>query len=107
MEQVLIVDPDPIHARGMKEALKLAGYLVLIQHDRRTAMQVLTRQSIRTIVFVSSSPSWWRNDLRALCESVANTKQAIDVLCLLLWPSIGPAERLFGDQLNVSVFHEQ
>jgi CheY-like chemotaxis protein len=107
MEQVMIVDPDPIHAAGLKEALEAADYLVSVHHDHRTAMQAVIPQGNSTVVFVSSSPSWWRNDLKALCESVANTKHAIDVVCLLRWPSIGPADRLFGDQFNVRVLHER
>lgn len=107
MEQVLIVDPDHNHATGLKEALEAADCRVSVHHDYRTAMQAVIPQEISTVVFVSSSPSWWRNDLKALCESVANTKHAMDVVCLLRWPSIGPADRLFGDELNVRVLHEQ
>jgi hypothetical protein len=107
MEQVLIVDPDPIHATALKEALEAAGYFVPVHCDYRTAVQAGVSQSISAVVFVSSSPSWWRNDLKALCESVANGKHAMDVVCLLRWPSISPTDRLFGDELNVRVLHEE
>jgi DNA-binding response OmpR family regulator len=107
MEKVLIVDPDPIHAIALKEALEAANYFVSVHHDHRTAMHAVVSQGIRAIVLVSSSPSWWRNDLKTFCESVANIKHAMDVVCLLRWPSIGPTDRLFGDELNVRVLHEQ
>jgi DNA-binding response OmpR family regulator len=107
MEQVLIVDPDPVHAIALKESLEAANYFVSVHRDHRTAMQAVGSQGISTVVFVSSSPSWWRNDLKAFCESAANTKQAMDVICLLRWPSIGPTDRLFGDELNVRVLHEE
>jgi DNA-binding NtrC family response regulator len=107
MEQVLIVDPDPIHATELKEALEEAAYLVLVHHDHRNVMHAIIPERISTVVFVSSAHFWWRNDLKALCESIANTEHAIDVVCLLRWRSIGPADRLFGDQLNVKVLHEQ
>jgi DNA-binding NtrC family response regulator len=107
MEQILIVDPDRNHAIGLKEALEAADCCVSVHHDHRTAMKAVIPQGISTVVFVSSSPSWWRNDLKALCESAANIQHTIAVVCLLRWPSIGPADRLFGDQLNVRVFHEQ
>lgn len=107
MEEILIVDPDPIHATALKEALETADYFVSVHRDQRTATQAVASQDICAVVFVSSSPSWWRNDLKAFCESVANTKHMMDLVCLLRWPSIGPAERIFGDQLDVSVLHEQ
>lgn len=107
MEQVLIVDPDPIHAIALKEALEAANYFVSVHCNHRTATDAALSQGISAVVFVSSSPSWWRNDLKDFCESVANTKHAIDVVCLLRWPSIGPTDRLFGDELNVRVLHER
>lgn len=106
MEHVLIVDPDPIHATALKDALEAANYFVSVHRDRRTAMQAVASQGISAVVFVSSSPSWWRDDLKAFCESVANAKHAMDVVCLLRWLSIGPTDRLFGDELNVRVLHE-
>lgn len=106
MEQILIVDPDPIHSTALKEALEAANYFVSVHRDHRTAMHAVVSEGISAVVFVSSSPSWWRNDLKAFCESMANTKHAMHVVCLLRWPSIGPTDRLFGDELNVSVFHE-
>ena len=107
MEQVLIVDPDPIHAIALKEALEAANYFVSVHRNHQTATHAAVSQSISAVVFVSSSPSWWRNDLKAFCASVANTKHAMDIVCLLRWPSIGPTDRLFGDELNVRVLHEQ
>lgn len=107
MEQILIVDPDPVHATALKQALEAANYFVSIHRNHRTAMQAMGCQGIRAAVFVSSSPSWWRMDLKAFCESVANTKHSLDVVCLLRWPSIGPADRLFGDELKVRVIHER
>jgi len=106
MEHVLIVDPDAIHSAGMEDALEAADYLVSVHRDYRTIMQALIPEGISTVVFVSSSPSRWRNDLKALCGSMADAKRAIDVLCLLRWPSVGPGDRLFGEQLNVRVIHE-
>ncbi|HUN84795.1 MAG TPA: hypothetical protein VMU48_10470 [Terracidiphilus sp.] len=106
MEEILIVDPDPVHATALKEALETADYIVSVHRDQRTAMQAVVSQGIRAVVFVSSSPSWWRNDLKAFCESVANAKYEMDVVCLLRWPSIEPTDRLFGDELNVRVLHE-
>ena len=73
MEQILIVDPDHNHAIGLKEALEAPDCCVSVHHDHRTAMKAVIPQGISTVVFVSSSPSWWRNDLKALCESVATT----------------------------------
>lgn len=107
MEWVVIVDPDSIHAMALKDALEAANYFVSAHGDHRTATQTVISRGVSAVVFVSSSPSWWRADVKAFRESMAKAKHAVDVVCLLRWPSTGPTDRLFGDELNVRVLHEQ
>jgi CheY-like chemotaxis protein len=106
MEQVLIIDSDPIHAANLKEALEAAECRVSVHRDQRAAIDALKEQRVNTVVVVPRSPAWWRSDLNLFCNALSGSKRMPDILCLLRWPSKGPDDRLYGDQLSVQVLHE-
>jgi DNA-binding response OmpR family regulator len=106
MEQVLIIDSDPIHAADLKEALEAAEYRVSVHRDHQTAIGVVKAQLVNTVVVVPRSPAWWRSDLKLLCNALSGSERMPTILCLLRWPSKGPDDRLYGDQLSVKVLHE-
>jgi DNA-binding NtrC family response regulator len=107
LEQVLVIDPDPIHAASLKEALERAECRVSIQRDHRTAIDALKVERVDTVVVVARSQAWWKSELRLLWAAISGSERLPEILCLLRWPSGGrPDDRLFGDQLKVRVLHE-
>jgi CheY-like chemotaxis protein len=107
MEQVLIIDSDLIHAADLKEALEATECHVSVHSDQRTAIEALKTQRVNTVVVVPRSQAWWRSDLRLFCNAMFGSGRMPEVLCLLRWPSKGPDDRLYGEQLSVKVLHEE
>lgn len=106
MDQVLIIDSDPIHASNLKEALEAAECRVSVHRDQRTAIEALNTQRVNAVVVVPRSPTWWRSDLKLFCRAMSDSEQMPEIFCLLRWPSKGPDDRLYGDQLSVKVLHD-
>jgi len=106
MDRVLIVDPDPVHAQNLKEALEAAGCKVSVHPGQRNAVESVATQRIDAVVIVPRSRSWWMQDLKHLRDALTDLDNPPEIFCLLRWPSKGPADRLYGDQLNVRVMHE-
>lgn len=107
MDRVLIVDPDPAHAENLQEALVAAGCKASVHPDQRNAIEEITAQSADIVVIVPRSRSWWKQDLKHLRDTLSKLDNQPEMLCLLRWDSEGPADRLYGDQLNVRVLHER
>ena len=107
MNNLVIFDSDPVHAENLKEALVAAGCKVSVHPDQRNALEAVPAQSVDAVVIVPRSRSWWMQDLRRLRDVFTYLDNPPDILCLLRWHPDGPADRLYGDQLNVKVLHER
>jgi hypothetical protein len=107
MDSVVIFDSDPVHAENLKEALVAAGCQVSVHPNQRNAAEAVAVQTVDAVVIVYESRSWWMRDLKRLRDAFTNLDTIPEVVCLLRWPSQGPADRLYGDQLNVRVIHER
>lgn len=107
MDRVVVVDSDSEHALVLKAHLEDAGCLVEICSNVRLAPVITGRQDTHVAVLVHQSPTWWRTDLRSFCDAVARLDRPPAVICLLRWPSQGPSDRLYGDELKVTMFHEE
>jgi CheY-like chemotaxis protein len=107
IESVVVVDPDLVHAENLKEALVAAGCKVSVHPDPRNAVEALAAEEVDALVIVPRSRSWWMQDLKNLRDALTRLDNLPEILCLLRWPSEGPTDRLYGDQLDVRVLHER
>jgi hypothetical protein len=107
MDDVVIVDSDPAHAENLKDALEAAGCKVSLYSYQRNVVDAVAVQYVDAVVIVPRSRSWWMHDLKHLRDALINLDGLPEILCLLRWHSEGPADRLYGDQLNVRVLHER
>jgi DNA-binding NtrC family response regulator len=107
MERVLIIDPEHTRAENLKEALMDLGFKVSIHADQRNAVVALAAHNADAVVIVPGSRCAWMKDLKHLREALTILDDLPEILCLLHWPSEGPADRLYGEQLDVKVLHER
>lgn len=106
MDRVTVVDSDFAHALILKSHLEGVGCFVEICSNARFASAMVTKQGAQVVVLVHQSPVWWKGDVRKLCDAMARLDESPVVLCLLRWSPQGPGDRLYGDELKVTVFHE-
>ena len=105
--RVLLLDSDPEHASDLEYALICAGLQVSVFRDREMVVEALRRGFADFAVVVLRSPSWWRHELKLLCDAIRQIEQPPEIVCVLRWPANGPGDRLFGDELQVGVVHER
>jgi hypothetical protein len=107
MDQVLIIDSDPIHAAELEDALLAVNFRVFVSiEELPTAIEANLAVGINLVVFVPHFAAGWRNDLELICRATRSLVRQPAILCVLRWPSNGPSDRIFGDLLNVRVLHE-
>jgi len=103
---IAILDDDFAHAQKLYEALESSTCRISIFSERVDVVNVAKAESINLIIFVSHSRSHWRGELKSLCAAIAHVHPRPSVLSVLRWPLGGPDDRIYGDELNVSVIHE-
>lgn len=107
MGRVMIVDADAAHVAAMEEALLAINCKVAVCAELSAAVETLRTEPIDVVVMVHSSRAQWKKDVDSLCRAVRELEEQPHVLCVLRGPYRGPSDRLYGDQLNVQVLHEE
>ena len=107
IDQVLIVDSDPIHAAELEDALKMVNCKVLVCPEQEVALNTLQAEHVDLVVMVPASPAQWRKDAKSLCDAVRKFEKRPQIVCVLRCPYKGPSERLYGDRLNIKVLYER
>ena len=105
-ERVVVLDSDPSHAVSLSDALSRRFHVTSFRTKEMFA-EALKKNRADFAVIVFRSPSWWRNELQSFCDAVRRMDEPPEIICILRWPPEGPGDRLFGDELNLVVFHER
>lgn len=103
---VLLFDPSRKHAASIVEAVQAIGISATAFQSREDFLQALDKQKIDLAVIALDSKSWWRDELRLLCNSIRYVQEKPDIICFLRWPPTNPLDKLYGDTLGVEVLHE-
>jgi hypothetical protein len=106
-DHILILDVDASHAAALAEALTLVGFKASVVRARQALIAAIIRGGVDLVIIVPRSPSWWRSDLKSYCEAIRDVLDHPEIMCVLPWPAKGPGDRIFGDELNVAVLHEE
>jgi hypothetical protein len=106
-DHILIMDADANHAEALAEALTLVGFQVFVIRAGEAVIAAIKRGGFGLVIIVPHSPTWWRSDLKTLCEAIRDAGERPEIMCVLPWPAKGPGDRIFGDELNVVVLHEE
>lgn len=107
IDQVLIVDSDPVHAADLEDALHMVNCRVLVCSERASALNTLQAEHVDLVVMVPASPTQWRKDAKFLCDAVRESEKQPQIVCVLRGPYKGPSDRLYGDRLNIKVLYER
>ena len=107
MEQVLIIDPDPIHATDLEDALHPVNCGVLVCSEQEAALNTIRAEHVDLVIMVPPSPALWRKDVDSLCDAMRQLEKRPQIVCVLRGPYKGPAERLYGDRLDIKVLYER
>lgn len=107
INQVLIVDSDPTHAAGLENALQTVNCRVSVCTEQETALNIMRAERINIVIAVAPSAAQWRRDAHSLCDAVSQLEEQPQIVCVLRCPYRGPAERLYGDRLNIKVLYER
>lgn len=107
MGRVMIVDADAVHVAAMEEALLAVNCKVVVCAELPAAVETLRTEPVDVVVMVHSSRAPWKKDVESLSKAVRQLEEQPHVLCILRGPYRGPSDRLYGDQLNVRVLHEE
>jgi CheY-like chemotaxis protein len=107
MEQVLIVDPDPVHAAELQRTLESEGYRTTVCADERNALELLQKDRSDLVIMVPRSPVTFGDMLASAGAAVRHLQRRPELLFVLRWTPRGPAERLMGDRSNVQVLYER
>jgi hypothetical protein len=105
-DHILILDADANHAEALAEALTLVGFQAFVARAREAVIAAIKQGGVDLVIIVPRSPSWWRSDLKTFCEAIRDVGDRPEIMCILPWPAKGPGDRIFGDELNVAVLHE-
>ncbi len=105
IDQVLIVDSDPIHAAELEDALQTVNCRVLVCSEQESALNAIRAEHFCLVIIVPPSPSVWRKDTGSFCDAVRRLGRMPEIVCVLRGPYKGPGERLYGDKLGVRVIH--
>ena len=107
IDQVLIVDSDPIHVAELEDALQTVNCKVLVCPEQEAALNIMRAEHIDLVIMVPSSPALWRKDAECFCDAVRQLGERLQIVCVLRGPYKGPGERLYGDRLNIKVLYER
>jgi DNA-binding response OmpR family regulator len=106
IDKVLILDADPIHAADLEDALDTVNCKVLVCAEQGAALNAIRTEFVDLVVMVPLSPMRWRRDAKSLCDAMSQLEEWPRIICVLRGPYRGPAERLYGDRLNIKVMYE-
>jgi DNA-binding response OmpR family regulator len=107
IDQILIVDSDPVHAAELEDALHTVNCRVLVCSEQEAALNTIRAEHVDLLIVVPSSPELWRKDAESLCDAVRQFEERPQIVCILRGPYRGPAERLYGDRLSIKVLYER
>ena len=107
INQVLIVNSDPIHAANLEDALHAVNCRVLVCVEKEGALNTIRTEHVDLVIMVPPSPAMWRKDADSFCDAVRQLEEQPQIVCLLRGPYKGPGERLYGDRLNIKVMYER
>jgi DNA-binding response OmpR family regulator len=62
IDQVLIVDSDPIHVAELEDALKMVNCKVLVCTEQEAALNTIRAEHVDLVIMVPFSPALWRKD---------------------------------------------
>lgn len=105
--RVLIVDSDPVHGAEIEDALHSVNCKVFVCSALETALQTVRVEQIDLVVVVPNSPAHWRKRAESFSEAVRQLEEPPQIVFVLRCPYMGPADRLYGDRLNIKVLHER
>lgn len=107
IDQVLIVDSDPIHAADLENALHTVNCRVLVCPEQQAALNTMRAEHVDLVVLVPSSPALWRKNAELLCGALRQLEERPQIVYVLRCPYKGADERLYGDRLNIKVLYER
>ena len=107
IDQVLIVDSDPIHVAELEDALHSINCRVSVCAEQEAALNTIRAEHVDLVIMVPTSPVLWRKDAECFCGAVRQLEEQPQIVCVLRGPYKGPGERLYGDRLNIKVMYER
>jgi AmiR/NasT family two-component response regulator len=107
MDRILLLDPDPSHASGVADALRVASCQTIIAANVSGVPRLLQVHPVDVVVIVSHSASNWMAEAEQVRNLVSAMENPPQVLCVLRGPYRGPEGRVYGAQCGIRVIYEE
>jgi DNA-binding NtrC family response regulator len=107
MEQILIVDPDTIHACTVTEALRRVSRSILACTCAEDAIAAIEREALAVIIVVADVRIDWYVDVDVIRHVAFQHPDPPRIICLLRGPYCGPSDRVYATRKGFKVIYER
>jgi len=107
MEQILVIDRDPIHRSALTEALGRYSRSTLACVCLEEALSAIERQAFTLIIVVAHARVDWYADVDIIRHAALRQLHPPQIVCLLRGPYRGPTEQVYAARRGFRVVYEQ
>jgi hypothetical protein len=107
MDQILVIDADPVHRRAVTESLGTLPCAILTCGDVQTAAMLLREREFIATVVATTPDSDWSRKLERIRHILLAVRQQTELICLRPVPYPGATERVYADRKGFKVVYER